>query len=222
MRVLLGELLLRDVGCRRPTGARVTDTRCGEVNVPGGEPVRARELASPTRAVVVLPFVPVTWIDGYVSCGSVSSVGERWMRSRVGPGMRLGLASVRGSATASRTVHPDQPSRARRAAPRSRPARCASVASRSRSFATTSAGGLRQEPRRSRASRSRAPRRSRPRRALRQAGALGRRRRSTPGRQDRTKPSASAAWRSPSACPRRLDDGERRDARPGAGSRSDS
>src|SRR2546426_6315364 len=42
-----------------------------------------------TRAVVVFPFVPVTWIVGYVSCGSSSSSARAVIRARSGT-MRSG------------------------------------------------------------------------------------------------------------------------------------
>ena len=47
----------------------VTDSRCGDVYSPVVSPC-AHAIDVATRAAVPLPFVPVTWIVGYDSCGS--------------------------------------------------------------------------------------------------------------------------------------------------------
>src|SRR5918996_4545068 len=77
----------------------VTDRRCGDVNKPVTSPC-AHASAETSRAVVVLPFVPVTWIVGYVRCGSSRSSAIARIRSRSGFGMCSGCRASR-SATAS-------------------------------------------------------------------------------------------------------------------------
>src|SRR6266567_608290 len=62
---------------------------CGEMNVPTTSPW-AQASAVTSRAVVVLPFVPVMWIVGYVSSGWSSSSTNLEIRSRFGLGMCSG------------------------------------------------------------------------------------------------------------------------------------
>ena len=69
----------------------VTDATCGEMNVPVVRPC-AQASAVVSRAMVVLPFVPVTWIDGIRQLGMVEQVARAAaMRSRSGSGMCSGL-----------------------------------------------------------------------------------------------------------------------------------
>ena len=63
----------------------------------------AHATAAATRAAVVLPFVPVAWIVGYVSSGWSSNSTIARIRSRDGPGMCSGWrASRRASASSNR------------------------------------------------------------------------------------------------------------------------
>src|SRR5512132_447635 len=52
------------------------------------------------RAVVVLPFVPVTWIVGYVSCGSPSNSATAEILARSGT-MRSGCRPSRSASASS-------------------------------------------------------------------------------------------------------------------------
>ena len=56
------------IGSPQTSKRSVTESRCGEVNRPVEIPC-AHATAAATRAAVVLPFVPVAWIVGYVSSG---------------------------------------------------------------------------------------------------------------------------------------------------------
>src|SRR6266480_4751353 len=58
-----------------------TVSRCGLVYRPVRRPW-ARRSASTIRAVDVLPFVPVRWIDGYARCGLPRWSSSAWMRPR--------------------------------------------------------------------------------------------------------------------------------------------
>src|SRR5881397_2875567 len=79
----------------------VTECRCGEVYNPAVRPC-SHARAAMRRAVVVFPFVPVTWIVGYVSCGSSRSSATAVMRARSGT-MRSGC---RPSSSASASSNP--------------------------------------------------------------------------------------------------------------------
>src|SRR2546423_13007733 len=60
-----------------------TESRCGDVYTPVERPC-AQRIRPISRAVVVLPFVPVTWMVGYVSCGSSRSFASPAIRERSG------------------------------------------------------------------------------------------------------------------------------------------
>src|SRR3954471_15698644 len=81
----------------------VTLCRCGDVYRPVRSP-NSRSSASIIRAVVVLPLVPVKWMEGYARCGCPSRSIRSLMRSRSGTirvGKRASSAfSTRASATA--------------------------------------------------------------------------------------------------------------------------
>src|SRR4051812_3395205 len=81
----------------------VTLCRCGDVYRPVRSPT-SRSSASIIRAVVVLPLVPVKWMEGYARCGCPSRSIRSLMRSRSGTirvGKRASSAfSTRASATA--------------------------------------------------------------------------------------------------------------------------
>ena len=51
------------IGSPQISNRSVTDARCGEVNRPVDRPC-AQAIDAASRAVVVFPFVPVTWIVG--------------------------------------------------------------------------------------------------------------------------------------------------------------
>src|SRR6266540_4779511 len=81
----------------------VTECRCGEVYRPAVRPCSQARSAM-RRAVVVLPFVPVTWIVGYVSCGPSSRSASAEIRARSGI-MRSGCRpSSSASASSNRTA----------------------------------------------------------------------------------------------------------------------
>ena len=58
-------------------------SRCGLVKRPVRSPIE-KSSESIIRDVVVLPFVPPTWIVGYESCGEPSASTSALIRSRVG------------------------------------------------------------------------------------------------------------------------------------------
>jgi hypothetical protein len=69
---------------RPPTAMRSSiECRCGLVNRPVFSP-SSRSTASMIRTVLVLPFVPVTWMTGKERCGSPRSSITARMRSREG------------------------------------------------------------------------------------------------------------------------------------------
>ena len=124
----------------------MTASRCGDVYSPAVIPWRARERGRSTRAVVVLPFVPVTWIVGYESCGSSSSVASCRIRARSGT-IR---DSLRALELGHRLLEPHPPARqppsSASCAYDAGRARRAARASLSCSAATIVGGGLRPEP----------------------------------------------------------------------------
>ena len=89
MRPLLRELLLGDLHAAERESRSRTERRCGDVKRPVVTPC-AQEMSAAARAIVVFPFVPVTWIVGYVSCGSSSSPETARILSRLGSGMCSG------------------------------------------------------------------------------------------------------------------------------------
>ena len=56
------------MSCPQTQKRSVTDSKWGDVYRPTVIPC-AHATDAATRAAVVLPLVPVTWMEGYVSCG---------------------------------------------------------------------------------------------------------------------------------------------------------
>ena len=149
----------------------------------------AHASSAATRAAVPLPFVPVTWIDGYVSCGSSSSVASARIARQVGHHAAL------------RAVP-----RARRRLPGSSTRSAAELGELGHDLVVLLrelglllplrrhdvVGRLRQEPFVRELGRSTAPASARSRRAASRAGPSPPRCRSSPGGSGRTRPWASA------------------------------
>ena len=174
----------------------------------------AHASSAATRAVVPLPFVPVTWIVGYVSCGSESSVASEQDPRRGRATMRLSRRPS-SSATASRKFIVGC-RRARSAARTISSCCCVELGVLLPLAATTSSAAFARNP--SLASLAvGAPERRELVTLLRQPGGLRIHDRRAPGGRW-TKPSASVSAIHPAGCRLRIDEGGGATREPVAGS----